>query len=327
MLSRTVLAMTILLGLLVANGAQVACASDWSFTPARAQLADGEKVNQTEEAPAVAVDPLKKSIGKGVMFSLVIPGAGQLYSGSWLRALPWLAIEAVGWTLFSSNHSKGSDKTTEFEAFAGTKENPNNFNVNAYLMREYQVALNPNYNSTVYDGQIEDWKSESWEERQNFLPPPYGHDVLTGDIQQYFEMIGKYYEQFGYGWRDTHPGTVNYDTDFESDVWDNPGEGFTDDRNTIGFDGSSANFFKYRDMRGEANDLLDKGNTMMELVLVNHVLSALDAAFAIRSHNKKVSPSEEQGMLQQLKFDYDVKTVNGSTARFLTASIPLKLSK
>ncbi len=45
-----------------------------------------------------------------------------------------------------------------------------------------------------------------------------------------------------------------------------------DDVATVKYDGQSAMFYPYRDMRGEANDLLEKGNTMMEIVLVNHVL-------------------------------------------------------
>jgi hypothetical protein len=72
-------------------------------------------------------------------------------------------------------------------------------------------------------------------------------------------------------------------------------------------------------MRGEANDLLDKGNVAMEVVLVNHILSALDAAFTVRGYNKKL----ESSGLGDLHFKYDVKSVNGSNARFLTASLAL----
>lgn len=320
-MSRIMLAILFICVLLSGALLPSAQAADWSYSRARAELSAGERAGQAEAEPAAApVDPLKKNVGKGVMFSLIIPGTGQIYAGSWLRALPWLAIEAAGWTLFASNHGKGQDKTDEFEAFAGPKDDPNNFNVNAYMMREYQVAINPNYNSTVYSGTLAEWKSETWEERQTYLPPPYGHDILTGDIQQYFEMIGKYFEQFAYGWRDTYPGSANLETDWEQDIWDNPAEGFTDDRNTIGFDGTSPLFFQYRDMRAEANDFLDKGNTMMEIVLVNHVLSALDAGFAIRRHNRLQESGEQQSLL---KLNYEIKNVNGANARFLTASIPL----
>ncbi|MBK8130392.1 MAG: hypothetical protein IPK53_16315 [bacterium] len=77
-------------------------------------------------------------------------------------------------------------------------------------------------------------------------------------------------------------------------------------------------------MRGEANDLLEKGNTMMEIVLVNHVLSALDAAFAVRSHNRKL----ESAQMGSLDLKYDIKTnINGDLTRMLTLSVPLPTAR
>ncbi|TFH64839.1 MAG: hypothetical protein E4G91_04510, partial [Candidatus Zixiibacteriota bacterium] len=57
-------------------------ADSWSFSPYRAQVADDD-AGQTpaDEGAANPVDDGKKNIGRGVMFSLIIPGAGQLYSG------------------------------------------------------------------------------------------------------------------------------------------------------------------------------------------------------------------------------------------------------
>ena len=135
-----------------------------------------------------------------------------------------------------------------------------------------------------------DWRTTDWDIRSTYLPAPFTHDVRTSDHQQYFEMIGKYLSQFGWGWQDTWSAGASPDTP----TWltDDPStpelEG--DRTNTVEFDGNSPMFFHYRDMRGRANDLLDKGNAAMEVVLVNHVLSALDAAFAERNYNKQLSP-------------------------------------
>jgi hypothetical protein len=303
-------------------------AESWSFSPYLAQVAD-EDAGQTpeNEGAAVQVDDGKKNIGRGVMFSLVIPGAGQLYSGSWLRAVPWFAIEVAGWVMFSKYNADGDNKTKEFEKFAGPHQNTDpsqgNFNYNAYMLREYQIALNPTINETgtAYGGpglDFSTWKDEPWDVRASYLPPPFGHDVRTGDIQQYYEMIGKYYTQFGYGWIDTYDRTV-YSGTFTGDepntIWAFSG----DDPSTLWFDGSSPLFFQYRDMRGEANDLLEKSNMAMEIVLANHVLSALDAAFAIRSHNKRLSESP----LGQMNLKYDPKVIDGQYARMLTLSFPL----
>ena len=305
--------------LIVAAWPHTAAAADWSYSPYRAQFtADEPSSGQSEEeAPTTPAVPGKKSIGKGVMFSLVIPGTGQLYSGQWWRAIPWLAIEGVGWAMFAKYHGDGQSKTDEFEAYAGPRDDPNHFNVNAYLLREYQIASSDAYNTKPYSGTLSEWRTLEWSVRQGYLENAlgYGHDVLTSDIQQYYEMIGKYINQFGYGWDDTYDPNADINDPNAGHIWVPSG----DDPATVGFDGVSPHFDHYRDMRGEANDLLDKGNVAMEVVLVNHILSALDAAFAVRSHNKHLEPSN----LGDLNFHYDIKTINGDKARFLTASLAL----
>lgn len=301
----------------------IASADTWSFSPYRAQLAAEDDANQQiEDAPITdANQPAKKNVGRGVMFSLVIPGAGQLYSGSWLRAVPWFAVEVAAWVFFSSYNADGNDKTDEFEAYAGPHRNTDpeagHFNYDAYMLREYQIATNPSLNEqqTAYTFGFDAWKSESWDERGSYLPPPYGHNINTLDIQQYYEMIGKYDTQFGYGWIDTYSltGPINGDN---GDIWSQTSG---DDPATIGFDGNSPFFYIYRDMRGDANKSLENANVMMEIVLANHVLSALDAAFAIRSFNRRL----DKNALGDLRFHYDAKEYDGQTARMLTLSFPL----
>ncbi len=296
-------------------------AADWNYSPYKPQMS--ERAEQSEQAPvdetATMTGTTKKNIGKGVLFSLIIPGTGQLYSGSWLRALPWLAIEGVGWAMFAKYHGDGQDKTDQFEKFAGAKNSPNNFVYDAYILREYQVAASDAFNTVPYANGLSAWREEPWDVREPYLPPPFTHDINTGDIQQYFEMIGKYYSQFGFGWRDTYPSTANLNDQNAGAIWTDPSQGFMDDEATVEFDGQSPLFFQYRDMRGEANDLLDKGNVAMEIVLVNHVLSALDAAFAVRKYNRSL----EGTMLGQMGLNYSARYQDGDVYRGLAASIPL----
>ena len=297
-----------------------AIADSWSFSPYLAQVADEDAGQVPDEGTPAEINPGKKNIGRGVMFSLVIPGAGQLYSGSWLRAAPWFAIEVASWVMFSKYNADGDNKTKEFEAYAGPHLNTDpargNFNYDAYMLREYQIATNPTIVETgiVYNGEFADWKSEQWDGeggRATYLPPPFGHNINTADIQQYYEMIGKYFTQFGYGWIDTYESfSVTPDN-----IWTVSG----DNTSTLWFDGASPMFFHYRDLRGEANDLLEKSNMMMEIVLANHVLSAIDAAFAVRSHNKKLNDSG----FGHMNYKYDPKMIDGQLARMLTVSFQL----
>ena len=83
----------------------------------------------------------------------------------------------------------------------------------------------------------------------------FSHHLEEGRTQQYYEMIGKY-EQFSYGWDDYM-------------------EFFSLSRET------------YLDMRHDANDLLNKATYSAMFSLVNHILSAFDAAISVKRYHKR----------------------------------------
>jgi len=300
--------------------AQSGFAADWTVSPYRAQLASAQADESGSDSTAPADIGLKKNIGRGVMFSLIIPGTGQLYAGSWLRALPWFAVEVAAWAVYANYHGSGRDKTDEFEAYAGWRDTPNHFNARPYMFAEWLVAKDSTraIAGRPFTGNFDTWSGLQWTQRSTYLPAPFTHDVMTSDRQQFFEMIGKYFSQFGWGWQDTYSANQGQIGETNPPNWTVSG----DNPATTAFDGQSAMFFLYADMRGEANDLLDKGNIAMEVVLVNHVLSALDAAFAVRSYNKKVTTTPAP-TLGDLRLRYDLRDFEGSRTRFLTLSLPL----
>ncbi|MBU0508428.1 hypothetical protein KKH27_06290 [bacterium] len=320
---------------------RIAICADWGFSPYRTQIAEGQ-LEETAE-PSVMTEPglQKKNIGKAVMFSLVIPGAGQLYAGSWKTAIPWFALEVAGWAMFASYQGQGRDKTDEFEAYAGSRDAPNNFNYRAYMWQEYALAKDTvrNGGRPRFTGSFDDWINPSimsWDgdpdplkNRYTYLPAPFTHDVMTNDEQQYFEMIGKYILQFGFGWLDTYNYGNGWNSGLESTdppdrtPWDHPaGDLRADDPSNRQFDGESLLFYVYRDMRGEANDFLDKANVAMEVVLVNHVLSSLHAAFLVRNQNHRIDRASNP--LGDLRLQYDAKPLDGSMTRSLTLSYPIR---
>lgn len=278
-------AITVLIVFLLALGTPRAShAAEWEFSSSRADLmqrlgTDAGSDLQMEDTGTAGI-PGKKNIGRGLLFSLILPGTGQLYATPWWRALPWFAIEAAGWTVFAIYQKKGNDKTDEFENFADV-----HFSRNLYQAAEDSIwnELGAQYN----------------EDGTRKLPDNFTHTLPSTNTQQYYEMIGKYLSQFGYGWDDA--------------TGDNP------DGYTYAFDGTTANFFFYRDMRGEANDLLNTANVGMEAVLVNHILSALDAAFMVRQHNRRV---DRAGGISQYLI-YERKQIHGADTRLLTLRIPL----
>ncbi len=270
----TFVALTFLLALVAP---EISVAAEWEFSPTRMDLlsrleADAESDLDVEETGTAEVLG-KKNIGRALMFSIVLPGAGQLYAGPWWRALPWVAIEAVGWGVFATYNKKGNDKTDEFEGFADVH----------FSRSRYQAA----------EDSIKDLNG-------GVLPDNFTHELPPNNTQQYYEMIGKYLLQFGYGWDDA----VNDDPDGP----------------TLFFDGTTANFYNYADMRGEANDLLNTANIGMEVVMVNHIISALEAVFLVRQHNKRIESASDLGH----HLFYERKQINGADTRMLTLRIPLK---
>ena len=83
--------------------------------------------------------------------------------------------------------------------------------------------------------------------------PPHGD-------QQYYELIGKYY-QYNPGWND-------FSTNADYKILTN-------------------NFELYSHMRGDANDLYNVSTKAVAGIYINHILSALDAAWTTTVYNKE----------------------------------------
>lgn len=327
------IAAVVICGFLMPRAVQ---AGDWTVSPFRAPIAYAQTAGESAPDSTAPVGSPKKNIGRGVMFSLIIPGAGQLYSGSWVRAIPWFAIEIAAWAVYATYHGQGRDKTDEFEAYAGERSDPRssdangNFNTRAYLYNEWLAARDHGGKDGEFTGTFDDWiyLLDNWDtpdnnNRSDHLPTGFTHNIWDDDRQQYFEMIGKYFTQFGWGWQDTYNYGQGGIIVEGSSFWLHPYDDLRpDDPATVAFDGESAMFFHYADMRGEANTLLDKGNIAMEVILVNHLLSAIDAAFAVRRYNKHLA--EQPSTLGDLKLRYEVRDLGGDPARCLTLSVPLR---
>ena len=124
------------------------------------------------------------STGRAFLYSLILPGAGEIYTGSKLKAALFLGIEAFSWYSYITNYGDGQDLEDEFKAFANAHWDPAAYR--AWLVEEVGIA-----SDTI------DIAEDS----------SFAHHLPDYKTQQYFEMIGKY-EQFLYGWEDT-----DYDTD------------------------------------------------------------------------------------------------------------------
>ena len=171
-----------------------------------------------------------KSVKKAFLYSLVIPGTGEFYANSKIKAFLFFGVDVTCWSLYFSYHKKGKNKEKEYLAFA---------------------------DSCWDEEKYRDW----WADLDTTQKKNYSHTLTNEHNQQYYEMIGKY-KQFAFAWKDFDPNTAGPDS-------------MTPLRNF------------YLHVRAQSNNLLDKAKYSVMFSLANHILSAFDAAIAVKKHNKK----------------------------------------
>ncbi len=201
----------------------------------------------------------KKSPFLAGVLSLVIPGAGEIYTEEYLKAGIFIAIEAAIITTGLIYDKKGDDKTTEFQNYADDYTNPDH---NWSAVR-YAQWLNQYKNTNIpinSDESLPPWERVSFSdinavETGSHKLPPHGE-------QQYYELIGKYH-QFAPGWND-YTGGGNHDE-------------------------ISPNLIYYSTMRGDANSFYSVASTAVIGMYVNHFLSALDAVWSATQFNRDLA--------------------------------------
>jgi hypothetical protein len=208
----------------------------------------------------------QKSIWLAGGCSAVLPGAGEWYAESYWKSAAFFAAEITLWTVALIYDHKGDKQTDFFQNYA---------NQHWSVVRYAEFALGLAPPGGQYDGLVipgtegrPPWERVNWDvlnrlERDiggyfSHVLPPYGE-------QQYFELIGKY-PQFNQGWDDAAP-TFTYG------------------------DPLTTEFLYYSGERGKANTYYDRASTMMAIVVVNHIVSAVDAALTAHSYNNSLHAS------------------------------------
>lgn len=231
-----------------------------------------------------------KSTWLAAGLSLLVPGAGEVYAGSYIKGAAFFAAEVTLWGFAYSYDKEGDQLTDEYHDYANehwsatkytewTLDNLGNLNNHLTMSRDDYAAL-------IYPGDgppcdppfsCIDWKELNDMERDiaNGALNGYTHTLPYYGEQQYYELIGKY-EQFSRGWDDSPledpPGTVN------------------PIRTT------SERFHEYSQMRARANDQYDVASTFVSLAVVNHILSAIDAYWSVTRFNKALHASVRVNM-------------------------------
>ena len=220
------------------------------------------------------VDEGKKSALLAGVLSLAVPGAGELYTKSYWRAGGFILAEAGLWAFYAVYTSKGDQQTTIFQSYAD-----DHWSVVRYCqwIQDNAPKLNPDV--TSFTGwlipgteSLQPWDRVSWDELNKvenriaqMSDNGFTHLLPHRPQQQYYELIGKY-PQFAAGWDDA--GLMTPERILKSDV--------------------SQRFLDYAAMRGKANDYYNIATTGSVILVVNHLLSALDAAWSAAQFNNQL---------------------------------------
>jgi hypothetical protein len=229
--------------------------------------------SQTPEPMIQNMGAEKKKPLLAAALSLVVPGGGEFYSESYVKSAIFFSAEVAAIAVALAYNSKANSKTDQFQTYADAHWSAVRYAewiVNhgtadygptspAPTPADYPAIANHDFST------INAWES-STEHSEGFthLLPKYGE-------QQYYELIGKY-DQFKYGW-DTYPHDAN-------------GVPVSDNGDYSGM--IPQQMLNYAADRGKANDYYYIAGLATGIVVVNHVLSALDAALSATSYNRTI---------------------------------------
>lgn len=191
---------------------------------------------------------------KALLFSTLIPGAGELYVKSYWRAAAFFLVEVGAWAFYANYRKKGKEQEDVFEAYADLNWDPEKWKI------WYETD-----GASLIDQTNED----------NFTHASHMLELISENrkTQQYYEMIGKYAE-FVSGWDGVDPNEIFIDWNWTEL------ENYRYTQCQIADD--------YMNMRAESNDLFRTARNVTNFIIINHILSAIDATWAAKVSNNRL---------------------------------------
>ena len=230
--------------------------------------------------------------------SAAVPGLGQAYNGQWVKAAVAVALEAAFIAGYFNYRSRGKDAEEAYKAYAHAHWSPARY---AEWLEDYsdwlpateraEINVPSGIDFTNPDG----WTAEQRSAVRNLFDQiravegdvyhpetgaAFSHKLPYFAEQQYYELIGKYY-QFAPGW-DDYPEWVGEDGYNNAIDPERTGPGYTKPN-------IQGRFLEYARDHAHANDLLRNASRISALIVVNHLVAAIDAAVFAKLHNDRLS--------------------------------------
>lgn len=247
-------------------------------------MADDSMASEEDEA-GESLEGGGKSPRRAFMYSMLVPGAGEFWAGSKKRAALFFGLEVIGLGMYLNWNGQGNDLEDDFRARADEEWDPYDYIGWRKSRFSQSSSITHAMPCSVYVASA-----------PTSTPVPDAiADCPDRDKQQYYELIGKY-DQFIAGWGDVVDADSNRVTSFTQI---DSAENFT-----------SANRLTYEVDRNESNKYLKRATNVLGLILVNHVISAIDAARVARAQREGTS---EAALQRRTRFAFGLGGGTGRT--------------
>lgn len=185
-----------------------------------------------------------------VLYSLLIPGTGEIALGYPKRGVALIALEVTAWVGYFYYHDQGLDGRAEFEAFADA-----HWDYDRWIMDHPALESEPIPDRTFE--LLDSIGQYAW----NDWPGYHSYADKETEKLNYYETIGKY-DWFISGWEDWDPVAKPHDTAVRT---------------------------QYRSLRQESNSDLDTAERFVYLSIATRVFSLVETVFLAKKSGRSQS--------------------------------------
>jgi len=228
--------------------------------------------SQSEVDTSVTIPETEVYPARGLILSLAIPGIGQWYAGAKKKALLFAGLEITGLFAWYQLQKQGDDLQLDFERFAD-----DHWDLKSWVeWAPYLYAQGEEYRDIIIDGthHLRIILGEDILSSDTLASPLWGGDLdevqVIRDLE-FYENIGKY-DQFVSGWDDLF-------NESGGEAWELKYKDVGDTTEVIVM---TMHKKKYLNLRKESNTAYRMASYAISAIMLNHVISAIDAFWETR---------------------------------------------